>query len=96
MANTFSCLNIHCVFSTKQRVAVLSPDIRERLWPYIGGIAKQNVGDTFSRHFVPGYDRSVPTGRLAALKNVQTPGSPPAPASSSWQFRRLRMGFERS
>jgi putative transposase len=42
MANTFSCLNVHCVFSTKQRVAVLNPDIRERLWPYMGGIAKQN------------------------------------------------------
>jgi putative transposase len=42
MANTFSCLNIHCVFSTKQRVPVLNPDIRERLWPYLSGIAKQN------------------------------------------------------
>src|SRR3984893_9083963 len=42
MANTFSCLNIHCVFSTKERVWVLDPDIRERLWPYMGGIAKQN------------------------------------------------------
>ncbi|MFY9983426.1 MAG: IS200/IS605 family transposase [Chthoniobacterales bacterium] len=42
MANTFSCLHIHCVFSTKERVPVLTPDIRERLWPYIGGIAKQN------------------------------------------------------
>jgi putative transposase len=42
MANTFSCLNIHCVFSTKERVQVLNPDIRERLWPYMGGIAKQN------------------------------------------------------
>lgn len=42
MANTFSCLNVHCVFSTKQRVTVLDPDIRERLWPYMGGIAKQN------------------------------------------------------
>src|SRR5208337_4809784 len=42
MANTFSCLNIHCVFSTKERVRVLNPDIRERLWPYLGGIAKQN------------------------------------------------------
>jgi hypothetical protein len=29
-------------FSTKGRVGVLSADIRERLWPYIGGIAKQN------------------------------------------------------
>jgi putative transposase len=42
MANTFSCLNIHCVFSTKERVPVLVPDLRERLWPYMGGIAKQN------------------------------------------------------
>jgi REP element-mobilizing transposase RayT len=42
MANTFSCLNIHCVFSTKERVSVLNPDVRERLWPYMGGIAKQN------------------------------------------------------
>ena len=42
MANTFSCLNIHCVFSTKERASVLNPDIRERLWPYMGGIAKQN------------------------------------------------------
>ena len=42
MANTFSCINIHCVFSTKERAPVLAPDIRERLWPYMGGIAKQN------------------------------------------------------
>ena len=42
MANTFSCLNVHCVFSTKERVPVLVPDLRERLWPYMGGIAKQN------------------------------------------------------
>jgi putative transposase len=42
MANTFSCLNVHCVFSTNQRAAVLNPVIRERLWPYMGGIAKQN------------------------------------------------------
>jgi putative transposase len=42
LANTFSCLNIHCVFSAKGRVLVLDPDIRERLWPYLGGIAKQN------------------------------------------------------
>jgi putative transposase len=42
MANTFSSLNIHCVFTTKERAPVLTPDIRERLWPYMGGIAKQN------------------------------------------------------
>jgi hypothetical protein len=30
--------------------------------------------DTFSRHFVPGYRSSVPTGRVAPMQNVQTPG----------------------
>jgi putative transposase len=42
MGSTFSCLNIHSVFSTKKRASVLTPDIRERLWPYMAGIAKQN------------------------------------------------------
>ena len=30
------------MFSAQERVEVLNPDIRERLWPYMGGIAKQN------------------------------------------------------
>ena len=42
MAHTFSSLSIHCIFSTKERIPILSPEIRERLWPYLGGIAKQN------------------------------------------------------
>jgi putative transposase len=36
-----SCL-LHCVWSTKNRQAVLSADLRQRLWPYLGGIAKAN------------------------------------------------------
>jgi putative transposase len=36
-----SCL-VHCVWSTKNRRPCLTPDLRERLWPYLGGIAKQN------------------------------------------------------
>jgi putative transposase len=42
MAHTFHSLNVHCIFSTKERVPILSPEVRERLWPYLGGIAKQN------------------------------------------------------
>src|SRR5271157_3945889 len=42
MANTFCSLNIHCIFSTKERVPMLNPELRERLWPFLGGIAKQN------------------------------------------------------
>jgi len=36
-----SCL-MHCVFSTKERRPWLGPNIRERLWPYLGGIAREN------------------------------------------------------
>src|SRR2546425_11160154 len=36
-----SCL-VHCVWSTKGREPCLTADLRERLWPYLGGIAKKN------------------------------------------------------
>jgi putative transposase len=36
-----SCL-VHCVWSTKNRGPSLSLDLRSGLWPYLGGIAKQN------------------------------------------------------
>jgi REP element-mobilizing transposase RayT len=42
MANTYTALFYHIVFSTKNRVAFLRPDIEERVWAYIGGIARQH------------------------------------------------------
>jgi REP element-mobilizing transposase RayT len=33
---------MHCVWSTKNREPYLTPPLRERLWPYLGGVAKQN------------------------------------------------------
>jgi REP element-mobilizing transposase RayT len=32
----------HCVFATKDRRPMLTPALRERLWPFLGGIARQN------------------------------------------------------
>ncbi|HOC54309.1 MAG TPA: IS200/IS605 family transposase [Verrucomicrobiota bacterium] len=32
----------HCVFSTKERRPLIPPQLQERLWPYLGGIARQN------------------------------------------------------
>lgn len=32
----------HCVFSTKDRRPLMDTEMRERLWPYMGGIARQN------------------------------------------------------
>ena len=42
MANTYTSLNYHIVFSTKDREPWLSEPIRERLWLYLGGIAREN------------------------------------------------------
>ena len=32
----------HCVFSTKERRPLIMPELRQRLWPFLGGIARQN------------------------------------------------------
>ena len=32
----------HCVFSTKERRRLITPALQERLWPFLGGIARQN------------------------------------------------------
>ena len=42
MTSTLTTVNIHYVFSTKNRGKLINEEIRERLWAFIGGIAKQN------------------------------------------------------
>jgi REP element-mobilizing transposase RayT len=32
----------HCVFSTKERRPLITPSLQERLWPFLGGIAREN------------------------------------------------------
>jgi putative transposase len=32
----------HCVFGTKERRPLIRPELRDRLWPFLGGIARQN------------------------------------------------------
>jgi putative transposase len=32
----------HCIFATKGREPYLTPVVRERLWPYLGGIGREN------------------------------------------------------
>jgi putative transposase len=34
--------HFHCVFSTKERRPFITPELGERLWPFLGGIARQN------------------------------------------------------
>jgi REP element-mobilizing transposase RayT len=41
MSNTYTSLHYHVVFSTKHRERWITPEIEERVWSYLGGIARQ-------------------------------------------------------
>jgi len=42
MANTYTSHHYHVVFSTKNREPWLTADIEQRVWEYIGGIARKH------------------------------------------------------
>src|SRR5579859_6352653 len=42
MANTYTSLHYHFIFSTKNRERWIGADIEQRVWEYLGGIARQN------------------------------------------------------
>ena len=42
MANTFTSLYYHLIFSTKNREPWIFPDIEERVWRFMGGIARKH------------------------------------------------------
>jgi putative transposase len=42
MAHTYCSSLFHCVFSTKERRRIIVPGVQERLWAYMGGIAREN------------------------------------------------------
>ena len=41
MSHTFVNALLHCVFSTKGRRRLITADLQERLWPFLGGIARE-------------------------------------------------------
>ncbi len=42
MANTYTQIYLHVVFSTKNRVDWIAPQIEDRVWAYLGGIARKH------------------------------------------------------
>jgi putative transposase len=45
MPSSFTGLHYHLIFSTKDRAPLISPALRERLYPYIGGILREQRGE---------------------------------------------------
>ena len=44
MARTYTKLIYHIVFSTKERIPLIVPEIRDRLYEYIGGVIRGEKG----------------------------------------------------
>ena len=42
MANTFTSLHYHIIFSTKNRQRWITSEFDQRIWQYLGGIARDN------------------------------------------------------
>ena len=44
MPTSFACLYYHIVFNTKDRQPLLTPDLRQRVYDYLGGILRTEKG----------------------------------------------------
>src|SRR6266496_1834130 len=69
----------HTVFSTEERRPVITPLLRERLWPFLVGIARQNKMKALEGVFdseALGRHSAVPSGLIAMpmFPGVETPG----------------------
>jgi len=42
MGHSYCSSLFHCVFSTKDRRETIAPEVQDRLWAYIGGIAREH------------------------------------------------------
>ena len=73
MPHSFTSALVHFVFSTKQRRRLITPELRDRLWPYLGGIARDNGMKALAVGGVPDHIHmlmSLPS-TLAIAKAIQ-------------------------
>jgi REP element-mobilizing transposase RayT len=72
MHSFVSCL-IHCVWATKERRPLIKPEWQQRLWPYLGGIAREHKMRALVVGGVPDHVHvllSVPS-MLSVAKSIQ-------------------------
>ena len=55
MAHSFISQLMHCVFSTKERRPMITPELQTRLFQYIGGISRENKIKLLSAGGVDGH-----------------------------------------
>jgi len=93
MAHTYCSSLYHCVFSTRQRCRLIAPERQERLWAYMGGVARKHEmkalavgGMEDHAHLLLSLPSSVAIA--AAMREIKS-------ASSHWMHEACQVpGFE--
>ena len=74
MGHSFVSCAIHCIFSTKERRSPIPSDVQDRLWSYMGGIARSNnmtalaVGGTDNHaHMLLSVTSTIPISKAMQL-----------------------------
>ena len=96
MSDTFSNLSVHVVFSTKNRIPLLTKRVRKRVFPYIGGVIKGLGGTVIAIGGMPDHAHLVarlPTNMCVADFVCKVKAS-----SSKWMNERamdMKFGWQR-
>jgi putative transposase len=96
MAHSFVCSYFHCAWSTHERRPLIRPDLKDRLWPYLAGIARQermkalSVGGTDNHvHVLLSLPATMPVAKGVQLLKCNSSGwvndELPAYRGFSWQ-----------
>jgi len=80
MSHTYYSSLFHCVFSTKERRKTITPEIQERLWAYMGGVAREHgfkalaIGGTEDHvHVLLSLSSSIPVAK--AMREIKSASS---------------------
>lgn len=83
MSHSYVTNLMHCAFSTKERYPFIDLELEQRLWPYIGGIARVKKMKAFAIGGTNDHIRAaVPTGDNELCQS-----------SAAYQRRLIQMGL---
>ena len=74
MPDTYTQLRYHLVFATKYRTPTITPEVREGLYDYVGGVLRGNGGILLAAggmpdhvHLLAGWGTTVPISKMLKL-----------------------------
>ena len=99
MGHTYSSLFYHVVFSTKNRDALITDDLRERLYDYMGGVVRSEFGESVRIGGMPDHVHGLliikPSVSISDAMAKWKSHRPGYPAGTTEKHHELRAGFRR-